>query len=112
MQNENQPILVYTTLPSKEEAERVGGLLVESRLAACVNIFPAMTAIYDWQGKREKAEEAAMIIKTRTGLQEALLKRARELHPYDTPALLVLNVGGGDTDFFSWIAEQTGADNL
>lgn len=107
MQKENQPILVYTTLPSKEEAERVGSLLVDDRLAACVNIFPLMTAIYEWQGKRQKDSEAVMIIKTRAGKQEALLKRTKELHPYDTPALLVLNVSGGSSDFFRWIAEQT-----
>ena len=109
MQNENQPIMVYTTLPSEEEAERVGGRLVDERLAACVNIFPSMTAIYEWQGKREREHEAVMIIKTRAGKQAAVLKRAQELHPYDTPALLVLNVSDGNADFFNWIAEQTHA---
>jgi periplasmic divalent cation tolerance protein len=103
----DKPVLIYSTFPSPEEAERVGGLLVEGGLAACVNIFPGMTAIYVWEGKRQRESETAMLIKTRAALVERAITEARGLHPYTNPALLVLPVIGGSEDFMRWIAEQT-----
>ena len=58
-------VIVYTTWPTSVEAEAAGRILVERRLAACVNILPGMTSIYRWQGALERGEEAVMIIKTR-----------------------------------------------
>ena len=72
MRENDKPVLIYSTFPSAAEAERVGGALVDRRLAACVNIFPTMTAIYTWQGKRERGSEAAMFIKTRAALADKL----------------------------------------
>jgi len=103
----DKPVLIYSTFPSVEEAERIGGMLVERGLAACVNIFPGMTAIYVWEGKRERGSETAMIIKTRAALASRVIAEAKKLHPYTNPALLVLPVAGGSEDFLRWIAEQT-----
>jgi periplasmic divalent cation tolerance protein len=103
----DKPVLVYSTFPSADEAERVGGTLVDRGLAACVNIFPGMTAIYVWEGKRQKEGETAMLIKTRAALASEVIAEARKLHPYTNPALLVLPVVGGSEDFMGWIAEQT-----
>jgi periplasmic divalent cation tolerance protein len=66
-----------------------------------------MTAIYVWEGKRQRESEAAMIIKTRGSLASEAIAEARKLHPYTNPALLVLPVTGGSEDFMRWIAEQT-----
>ena len=109
MQDGDRPILVYTTLPSPEEAKRVGKALIQARLAACVNIFPGMFSIYEWKGNLEQGSEAAMLIKTRAALQERVLTETRRLHPYETPALLVLELRGGSEDFCAWIAAQTRA---
>ena len=103
----DKPVLIYSTFPSAEEAERIGGALVDRGLAACVNIFPGMTAIYVWEGKRERGSEAAMLIKTRSSLASQVVAEARKLHPYTNPALLVLPVSDGSADFMRWIAEQT-----
>jgi len=103
----DKPVLIYSTFPSADEAERVGGTLVDRGLAACVNIFPGMTAIYVWEGKRQKEGETAMLIKTRAALASEVVAEARKLHPYTNPALLVLPVAGGSEDFMGWIAEQT-----
>jgi periplasmic divalent cation tolerance protein len=100
-------ILVYSTFPSAEEAERAGGALVDRGLAACVNIIPAMTSIYNWKGQRHRDSECVMIIKTRRPLAERVVAEARKLHPYENPAFLVLPVEGGSTDFMRWIVEQT-----
>lgn len=99
--------LVYTTFPSEVEAAGVGRRLVEARLAACVNIFPAMTSIYEWEGKMEETAEAAMIIKTRAALAEQVMGEVRTLHPYATPALLVIGVDGGGASYMEWIMAQT-----
>lgn len=107
MQENDKPILIYSTFPSAEDAERVGGELVDRGLAACVNIIPGMTAIYIWQGQRERTPECVMIIKTRAALADTVISEARKLHPYTNPALLVLPVVGGSPDFIRWIGEQT-----
>ena len=73
------------SFPSPAEAERSGGLLVDRGLAACVNIFPGMTAIYVWEGMRQRESETAVIIKTRTALATQVVAEARKLHPYTKP---------------------------
>ncbi len=109
MSADDKPVLIYSTFPSLAEAERVGGALVDRRLAACVNIWPAITAIYHWQGKREQGAEAAMIIKTRAALADRVIAAARGMHPYANPALLVIPVIGGSADYLRWIGEETEA---
>ena len=107
MDENNKPVLIYSTFPSPAEAESIGGSLVDRGLAACVNIFPGMTAIYVWEGKRQREEETAMIIKTRAELADTVVAEARKLHPYSNPALVILPVTGGSDAFLRWIAEQT-----
>ena len=107
MDETDKPVLIYSTFPSPAEAERVGGVLVDRGLAACVNIFPSMTAIYVWEGERQREMETAMIIKTRAALADTVVAEARKLHPYTNPALVILPVIGGSDDFLRWIAEQT-----
>jgi periplasmic divalent cation tolerance protein len=101
------PILVYATFPSADEAERIGGRLVGDGLAACVNILPGMVSIYEWQGQRHRDEECAMIIKSRASLADRIIETVRGLHPYDNPALVVIDIAGGSPAFLEWIAEQT-----
>jgi periplasmic divalent cation tolerance protein len=99
-------ILIYTTFPSESEAKKLGRTLVESGLAACVNIFPQMVAIFAWEGKVEEAGEAAMIVKTVRTRAEEVLAEIKRLHPYAVPARLVLPLTGGGEDFLQWIAGQ------
>jgi periplasmic divalent cation tolerance protein len=103
----NKPVLIYSTFPSATDAERIGGALVDRGLAACVNILPGMTSIYVWEGKRQRDAEAAMIIKTRAGLADTAIAEARKLHPYSNPAFVVLPIDGGSADFLRWLGEQT-----
>jgi periplasmic divalent cation tolerance protein len=106
--NENdKAVLIYSTFPSPESAEAVGGALVDRALAACVNILPGMTSIYVWQGQRHRDAETVMIIKTRAQIADTVVAEAKRLHPYTNPAFVVLPVAGGSTDFLRWIAEQT-----
>jgi len=107
MENADRPVLIYTTLPSLEDAKRVGAALVAARLAACVNMFPGMISIYEWKGAREEADEVAMIIKTRSGLADQVMAETKRLHPYEVPALLVLPTEGGSAEYCAWIVSET-----
>jgi periplasmic divalent cation tolerance protein len=106
--DEISAILIYTTFPSESEAKSVGRALVERGLAACVNIFPQMIAIFSWQGEVEEAGEAAMIVKTVQARADDVLAEIKRLHPYAVPARLILPVAGGGEDYLKWIAEQCG----
>jgi periplasmic divalent cation tolerance protein len=103
----DRAILVYTTYPSIVEAERAGRTLVERRLCACVNIVPGMISHYWWQGAIERGEEAVMIIKTRSSLVPAVNAAVKEMHPYSTPAILVLPVESVDQPYLDWIMAET-----
>ncbi len=102
--------MIYATFGSLEEAQTIGRALVEARLAACVNIFPEIRAIFEWQGKLEEAKEAAMFIKTRSSLEAQVIEEVKRLHSYDVPALVVLEFSGGNADYFAWISDQTRPD--
>ena len=100
-------VFVYTTYPSLVEAERIGKAVLERRLAACVNILPGMISHYWWQGQIERGEEVVMIIKTRASLSEAVRAAVKEMHSYDTPAILVLPIEGGDPAYLDWLMKET-----
>jgi periplasmic divalent cation tolerance protein len=108
MANEDRVVLIYTTLPTLDDAKRVGEALVAARLAACVNMFPGMISIFEWKGAREEASEVAMIIKTRAALTDEVLAETKRLHPYELPALLVLPTEGGSAEYCGWIVSETG----
>jgi len=96
-------IIVLTTCPSEEEAGRIARLLVEERLAACVQILPPMRSIYRWRGALEESEERLLMIKTRRGLFEDLSRRVRASHSYEVPELLAVPVVDGAEDYLAWM---------
>jgi periplasmic divalent cation tolerance protein len=100
-------VFVYTTWPSAVEAEQAGRKLVERRLAACVNILPGMVSIYRWQGKAERGEEAVMIVKTRASQAHAVSEAVKQLHSYETPAILVIPLESVDKNYFGWLLDET-----
>ena len=101
-------VFVYTTWPTTVEAEQAGRELVERRLAACVNILPGMISHYRWEGKVERAEEAVMIIKTRAALAAEVETAVKELHPYTTPAILVMPLDSVEKNYLGWLLAETG----
>lgn len=99
--------LAYMTAGTVEEAKSVGRALVEERLAACVNVIPGMVSVYRWEGALEEAEEAVLIAKTRAEKFDALARRVAEIHPYDTPCAIRLDIAGGLPPFLQWISDET-----
>jgi periplasmic divalent cation tolerance protein len=102
-------VFVYPTYPSIVEAEEAGRVLVEQRLAACVNILPGMISHYRWQGAIERAEETVMLIKTRASLAEAVRAWVKDKHSYEAPAILVLPIESVDQTYLAWL--MAGTDN-
>ena len=100
-------VFVYTTYPSAVEAEKAGRALVERSLAACVNILPGMISLYRWEGAIERGEEAVMIIKTRASLAEEVRTAVKEMHPYTTPAFLVIPLESVDAGYLAWLMAET-----
>jgi periplasmic divalent cation tolerance protein len=100
-------VFAYITAGSAEEARRIGRMLVEERLAACINILDGMTAIYRWNGAIEEAAEAVLIAKTRADRFERLAARVRDLHSYDTACILELPVRRGNPAYLDWLHAGT-----
>lgn len=101
-------VLVYITAPNQEEAERLASLLVEERLAGCVNVVPRIRSFYRWEGKMQVDEEALLFVKTRSDLVSRVVERVKEVHSYTVPAILVLEIKEGNPDFLQWLAGETG----
>ena len=98
-------VLVYVTVGSRQEAERLAKALVEERLAACVNRVSGVRSTYVWKGKVETDEEELLIIKTRCARFEQLEKRVRELHSYDVPEVIAVPLVEGSAAYLQWMAE-------
>jgi periplasmic divalent cation tolerance protein len=94
---------VYMTAGSLAEARTIGRDLVESGLAACVNILPGMQSIYRWEGKIEQATEVVVIAKTTAARVPAMTARVKSLHSYECPCVVSLKVEGGYQPFLDWI---------
>jgi periplasmic divalent cation tolerance protein len=107
MTGADKPILIYATFPTLRVAQAICCDLVEQRLAACVNLIPGMQSIYRWEGKIETGEEVVGLIKTRAVLADAVIAHVKAAHPYDNPALLVLDIAGGSAPFLDWILAET-----
>ena len=97
-------LLVFSTFPSAEAARAAGRVLVAERLAACVNLLPGLTSIYVWQGEQHESEETLALVKTRREHYAALEKRLRELHPYETPEIIAVEIGAGLPAYLEWAA--------
>jgi len=100
-------VFVYTTLPDEGVAREIATDLLGAKLAACVNIYPGMTSVYEWEGKLETAREVGCFIKTREGLAQEVMMALRKRHPYTVPAMLVLPILSGNADYVSWAHAQT-----
>ena len=99
--------IVLSTAGSHQEAATIANALVERKLAACVNIVPHIESVYRWQEKIEHAEEWLLVIKTRQHIFERLRDAIRELHSYELPECIMLEVTSGSREYLDWIAQNT-----
>jgi periplasmic divalent cation tolerance protein len=99
--------LVYTTFPGRDAAIAAGRALVEGRHAGCINILDAMTSVYVWNGETVVGDEVVLIAKVPTDSVMGCIAELKRLHPYETPAILVLPVAVADASYLNWLRGGT-----
>lgn len=99
-------VMVYMTAADKSEARAIGKHLVQTGLAACVNILDQMNSMYVWKGEFQDDQEAVMIAKTSEERVQALIGAVRERHSYECPCIVTLPICDGNPDFLKWIEDQ------
>ncbi len=98
--------VVLCTAPV-EAAERLASTLVEERLAACVDVVAGAVSIYRWKGAVERAEESLLVAKTGDASIERLMARIAEIHPYETPEIVALDVARASDSYRAWVDAET-----
>ncbi len=102
-----QRLLVFTNLPDRAAAERIAGLLLEQRLAACVNILAPCRSVYRWKGAVQHDEEHPMLIKTSAERYPALEQALRREHPYELPEIIAVPIERGLSAYLDWVDAET-----
>jgi periplasmic divalent cation tolerance protein len=103
----NPTCVVLTTAGSSDEAKKIAQALVARRLAACVNILPRIESVYRWKDQMESAEEWLLLIKTRSQRFQQVRAAIAELHSYDLPECIMLEIAEGDKAYLDWLAQNT-----
>lgn len=98
--------IFLVTVPNIEEGKKIANLLVESRLAACVNILPNVFSIYRWKGNIEREEELLLIIKTTERNFDLIIQKVREIHSYSNPECIAFKIEKGSKMYLDWISES------
>ena len=99
----SQHCIVLSTCPSQEVAQNIAAKLVEAKLAACVNIVPGLTSVYEWQGKIETDQEHLLIAKTAAAAYQAVENAILDSHPYELPEIISIPINNGLANYLSWI---------
>lgn len=102
-------IVVFSTASSAEEAEKMARTLIDKRLAACVNVVPGLRSYYRWQGKVEDSAEFLLVIKSSRAHFEALRALIENLHSYEVPEVIALNIVDGARNYLNWMDGELGA---
>ena len=101
-----QTVLIFITTSTKKEAEKIANALLNRKKAACVSILPGVNSFFWWQGKIDSASEALLVVKTKSGLLDDIVKLVKKLHSYDVPEIIALPIIGGNEEYLEWINDS------
>lgn len=104
---ETDCVMILSTTPDLLLAKRIAHILVEEKLAACVQLQPSLFSIYEWQGQIQGEQEVGLIIKTSQEIYKKTMSRIVQLHPYEVPEIVVLPIKDGHQPYLKWVNEQT-----
>lgn len=102
-------LLVLTNLPDRASAERLADILIERRVAACVNVLAPCRSVYRWKDAVQRDEEHPMLIKTTQARYAALEQAIRAAHPYELPEIIAVPIERGLAAYLDWVAGETAA---
>jgi len=103
-QQANDQIVVFMTAPNADEATQIAEMLVERKLAACVQILPPMTSIYVWKGEVQRESEILLVAKSTRAKFDDLEEAVRAIHSYETPEIIALPIVAGSQSYLSWLS--------
>lgn len=98
--------LVYITTSGEEESKKIGRTIVEERLAGCVNIISTIESLYWWKREIEEDKESILIAKTKVSNVENIIKRVKEIHSYENPAILAIPIINGSKDYLDYLDSE------
>jgi periplasmic divalent cation tolerance protein len=99
--------MVFITGPTQKEMKRIGRILLEDRLIACLSIIKDIDSRFWWKGKVESKRECLLVVKTTRTLLKKLIKTTLSEHPYDVPEIIAIPIVAGHKDYLDWIREST-----
>ena len=97
--------LFLVTVPNIKEGQKIAKILVETKLAACVNIIQNIISIYRWKGKIEEDNEHLLLIKTTEENNTKIIQKVKEIHSYTEPECIGLKIEKGSETYLDWIKE-------
>jgi len=100
-------VLVITTVAESDDARQLAKSLIEQSLAACVQVEAPITSYYHWQAELQEDREYRLMIKSTAAAWPQLLKTLSEIHPYDEPEIIRLDVVAASEGYERWAREQT-----
>lgn len=100
-------IVVLVTAGSEEEGLKIARVLVEEKVVACVNLFPGIRSVFQWQGKVTEEQEVLLFAKTVSGAFNRLVSVVRAHHSYDVPEIIALPIQHGLPEYLAWVRETT-----
>ncbi|NYB52955.1 MAG: divalent-cation tolerance protein CutA [Methanobacteriaceae archaeon] len=95
--------IIYITTSGVEESKKIAKTLLEEKIVACANIIPEMESIYWWEGDLEEDVESILLLKTRSYLVDKVIDRVLEIHSYQTPCALEIQIKKGSQDYLDWL---------
>ena len=104
-------IIVFITVPSHQDAVKIADKLVDSKLAACVNIIQGVRSVFMWNGKKESIDECLLLVKTKEDYFNRLKDKVKQLHSYDTPEIISIQISEGNQDYLDWIDKSVPGNN-
>ena len=100
-------MLFFSTVPNLELGKKIATTLVDQKIAACVNIVPSVISIYEWEHKIEEDNELILIIKSKRELAKKLIEKIKEIHNYEVPECVGIEIKEGSKEYLEWIEKIT-----
>ncbi len=105
-------IIIFITVPTEKEAQKISDKLLKEKLVACVNIVKEINSLFWWKEKIESANEILLTAKTELKFFNDIVRVTKQLHSYDVPEIIALPIIGANKDYLDWINESVEKTNI